>query len=97
LARARQLRRSAGDQPGGEKSFVINVSKITFYRILIHETGVWNTGRLNPEDLGNYANVTVHRWGSGSFFGEDLRVLRWTLPPKNVPDPLSFPKTASTL
>jgi len=36
------------------------------------------------------SRATVHRSGSGSFFGAHSRVLYWTSPPKNVLAPLSL-------
>jgi len=45
---------------------------------------------LGPHDGAAGIDVNVHRSGSGSFFGGDLRVLYGTSSPKNVPAPLSL-------
>jgi len=50
---------------------------------------MWAVHRLT--EVASYS-VTVHRSGSGSFFGGYWRGLCWMLPPKNVPDPLSLPQ-----
>gem|GEM_PF-4792677 len=49
---------------------------------------VWFGPRLTTVGYGSAGGVTVHRPGSGSFFGGKTARRRATLPPKNVPDPL---------
>jgi len=67
---------------------------VSFARIFL-EIGrqkFWSVDQeaLSPKHAVNNSEVSVHRPGSGSFFGGCLRVLSGTSSPKNVPDPLSL-------